>query len=229
MPVQVDTGHGVGWGGGAGFLPTLCPRQVVEDGYEFFAKRQLVTLFSAPNYCGEFDNAGAMMSVDETLMCSFQVSLQGGETPSIPDGRAAGSSALQGSGEPGRELTSFFPPSPPDFEAGRQEQGQIRAVQRAEPRRAPRHPSPKLCQSQEMSWEPPLCCPRPPAPCPSIRSLFFRLVFLFVGSCPPPRHAPPKQIQAQGRECRDEGGSLEPRAQPWGGSGGGGAGGFFEE
>ncbi|KAG9095549.1 Serine/threonine-protein phosphatase pp1 [Ceratobasidium sp. 370] len=47
--------------------------QVVEDGYEFFAKRQLVTLFSAPNYCGEFDNAGAMMSVDETLLCSFQI------------------------------------------------------------------------------------------------------------------------------------------------------------
>ncbi|KAI5696170.1 hypothetical protein M8J75_009188 [Diaphorina citri] len=47
--------------------------QVVEEGYEFFAKRQLVTLFSAPNYCGEFDNAGAMMSVDETLMCSFQI------------------------------------------------------------------------------------------------------------------------------------------------------------
>jgi len=47
--------------------------QVVEDGYEFFAKRQLVTVFSAPNYCGEFDNAGAMMSVDETLMCSFQI------------------------------------------------------------------------------------------------------------------------------------------------------------
>ena len=47
--------------------------QVVEDGYEFFSKRQLVTLFSAPNYCGEFDNAGAMMSVDESLLCSFQV------------------------------------------------------------------------------------------------------------------------------------------------------------
>ncbi|KAM3186365.1 Serine/threonine-protein phosphatase PP1-gamma catalytic subunit A [Hymenolepis weldensis] len=46
---------------------------VVEDGYEFFAKRQLVTLFSAPNYCGEFDNAGALMSVDESLVCSFQV------------------------------------------------------------------------------------------------------------------------------------------------------------
>lgn len=48
-------------------------RQVVEDGYEFFAKRQLVTLFSAPNYCGEFDNAGGMMTVDESLLCSFQV------------------------------------------------------------------------------------------------------------------------------------------------------------
>ena len=45
----------------------------MEDGYEFFAKRQLVTLFSAPNYCGEFDNSGAMMTVDESLMCSFQV------------------------------------------------------------------------------------------------------------------------------------------------------------
>lgn len=57
----------------AAHTDTVSP-QVVEDGYEFFAKRQLVTLFSAPNYCGEFDNAGAMMSVDETLMCSFQVS-----------------------------------------------------------------------------------------------------------------------------------------------------------
>ena len=47
--------------------------QVVEDGYEFFAKRQLVTLFSAPNYRGEFDNAGAMISVDDSLMCSFQI------------------------------------------------------------------------------------------------------------------------------------------------------------
>ena len=53
-------------------LDLICrAHQVVEDGYEFFQRRQLVTLFSAPNYCGEFDNSGAMMSVDETLMCSF--------------------------------------------------------------------------------------------------------------------------------------------------------------
>eukprot|EP01088_Endostelium_zonatum_P000288 TRINITY_DN104_c0_g2_i1.p1 TRINITY_DN104_c0_g2~~TRINITY_DN104_c0_g2_i1.p1 ORF type:complete len:305 (+),score=58.40 TRINITY_DN104_c0_g2_i1:186-1100(+) len=55
-------------------LDLICrAHQVVEEGYEFFAKRQLVTIFSAPNYCGEFDNAGAMMSVDESLMCSFQI------------------------------------------------------------------------------------------------------------------------------------------------------------
>jgi len=55
-------------------LDLICrAHQVVEDGYEFFAKRMLVTLFSAPNYCGEFDNAGSMMSVDESLMCSFQI------------------------------------------------------------------------------------------------------------------------------------------------------------
>ena len=47
--------------------------QVVEEGYEFFGDRQLVTVFSAPNYCDEFDNAGAMMVVDENLMCSFKI------------------------------------------------------------------------------------------------------------------------------------------------------------
>ena len=32
-----------------------------------------MTLFSAPNYCGEFDNSGGMMAVDDSLMCSFQI------------------------------------------------------------------------------------------------------------------------------------------------------------
>lgn len=61
--------------------------QVVEDGYEFFAGRRLVTLFSAPNYCGEFDNAGGMISVDENLMCSFQIlkpSSRSSRFPKIP-------------------------------------------------------------------------------------------------------------------------------------------------
>lgn len=46
---------------------------VVEDGYEFFNKRKLVTVFSAPNYCGEFNNFGAIMSVDKSLCCSFEL------------------------------------------------------------------------------------------------------------------------------------------------------------
>lgn len=55
-------------------LDLICrAHQVVEDGYQFFAKRQLITIFSAPNYCGEFDNSGAVMTVDPDLMCSFQI------------------------------------------------------------------------------------------------------------------------------------------------------------
>jgi serine/threonine-protein phosphatase PP1 catalytic subunit len=48
--------------------------QVVEEGYEFFAQRQLVTIFSAPNYRGTFNNIAAIMAVDENLLCSFSVS-----------------------------------------------------------------------------------------------------------------------------------------------------------
>ncbi|KAK5976480.1 Serine/threonine-protein phosphatase [Trichostrongylus colubriformis] len=47
--------------------------QVVQDGYEFFGGRKLVTIFSAPHYCGQFDNAAAMMTVDENLQCSFEI------------------------------------------------------------------------------------------------------------------------------------------------------------
>lgn len=55
-------------------LDLVCrAHQVVEDGYEFFAGRRMVTVFSAPNYCGEFDNAGAVMCVDDDLTCSFQI------------------------------------------------------------------------------------------------------------------------------------------------------------
>ncbi|UMM16227.1 hypothetical protein L5515_013331 [Caenorhabditis briggsae] len=47
--------------------------QVVDDGYEFFADRQLVTIFSAPSYCGTMNNAAAVMTVDEEMVCSFTV------------------------------------------------------------------------------------------------------------------------------------------------------------
>lgn len=160
-------GDAVPWGGGGGCGsrgqgtegdPSAATPQVVEDGYEFFAKRQLVTLFSAPNYCGEFDNAGAMMSVDETLMCSFQVS-QG--------------FAREGAAHGAPLLTLHFPA---DSETGRQEQGQVWAIQWAEPRRPPRHPATQLCQSQEVSA-------RRQQPQHQVAPLSIR--FLFVRSCPP--------------------------------------------
>ena len=47
--------------------------QVVEKGYDFFNGRKCVTIFSAPNYCGQFDNAGAMMTINEDLVCGFIV------------------------------------------------------------------------------------------------------------------------------------------------------------
>jgi diadenosine tetraphosphatase ApaH/serine/threonine PP2A family protein phosphatase len=37
--------------------------QVVEDGYEFFGDKSLVTVFSAPNYCDEFDNSSSVLVV----------------------------------------------------------------------------------------------------------------------------------------------------------------------
>ncbi|CAO3590120.1 unnamed protein product [Absidia cylindrospora] len=55
-------------------LDLVCrAHMVVEDGYEFFNDRTLVTVFSAPNYCGEFDNFAALMSVNEELLCSFEL------------------------------------------------------------------------------------------------------------------------------------------------------------
>lgn len=56
-----------------GFDLVCRAHMVVEDGYEFFNDRSLVTVFSAPNYCGEFDNWGAVMSVSEELLCSFEL------------------------------------------------------------------------------------------------------------------------------------------------------------
>lgn len=76
---------------------------VVEDGYEFFNDRILVTVFSAPNYCGEFDNWGAVMSVSAELLCSFELL------------KPLDSSALKNHIKKGRNKRNSILNSPPAF------------------------------------------------------------------------------------------------------------------
>ena len=45
--------------------------QIMEDGYQFFANRKLITIFSAPCYTGEFDNNAATLNVDKNLKCDI--------------------------------------------------------------------------------------------------------------------------------------------------------------
>lgn len=73
--------RGVSWTFGPDVVERFCQQhdldmicrahQVVEEGFQFFSQRRLVTVFSAPNYCGEFDNSAAVLAMDEDLVCSF--------------------------------------------------------------------------------------------------------------------------------------------------------------
>ncbi|CAJ0945724.1 unnamed protein product, partial [Mesorhabditis belari] len=75
--------RGVSFAFGADVVKSICQRlgldlivrahQVVEDGYEFFADRRLVTIFSCPYYCGLQSNKAAIMCIDENMKCSFLV------------------------------------------------------------------------------------------------------------------------------------------------------------
>lgn len=47
--------------------------QCVQFGYEFLYDKKVVTLFSAPNYTGEFDNDAAVMQVEEDFVCRLKI------------------------------------------------------------------------------------------------------------------------------------------------------------
>ncbi|XP_003747162.1 serine/threonine-protein phosphatase PP1-like [Galendromus occidentalis] len=47
--------------------------QMCAQGFQFFAGGKLMTLFSAPNYCGQFGNAAAVLSVQADLKCDVNV------------------------------------------------------------------------------------------------------------------------------------------------------------
>ena len=73
--------RGVSWTFGPDVVEKFCRQfdidliarahQVIDEGYQFFSARRLVTVFSAPNYCGEFDNSAAVLNIDQDMMCSF--------------------------------------------------------------------------------------------------------------------------------------------------------------
>src|SRR5690348_12020707 len=53
-------------------IETYSPGEKISDeGYKFFEGTNLVSLFSVPNYMGEFDNKGAIMLVDENSDTHF--------------------------------------------------------------------------------------------------------------------------------------------------------------
>ena len=55
-------------------LDLICrAHQVVEEGFQFFAGMKLVTVFTAPNYAGEFDNNGGILEIGEDLLCKIHV------------------------------------------------------------------------------------------------------------------------------------------------------------
>jgi serine/threonine-protein phosphatase PP1 catalytic subunit len=55
-------------------LELLCrAHEVAEEGYEFHFNKRMITIFSAANYTGHFDNSAAVMTVDPSLTCSLTV------------------------------------------------------------------------------------------------------------------------------------------------------------
>ena len=62
---------------------SFMPHRVVEDGYEFLAKQLLITVFSAPDHYGEFDNAGVTMTTDGDID-----ELHGDPSPAAVGGKA---------------------------------------------------------------------------------------------------------------------------------------------
>merc|ERR1712039_934921 len=67
-------------------------RQIVEDGWKFFAKRQLITIYSSHS---DQENEAAVMLVSEDLFCSFKKLAPGGplRRQFTPRGHSATSSS----------------------------------------------------------------------------------------------------------------------------------------
>jgi serine/threonine-protein phosphatase PP1 catalytic subunit len=55
-------------------LDLICrAHQAIQTGYKFFNGHKLITVFSAPNYCGVHGNDGAVLKISKDLECSFLI------------------------------------------------------------------------------------------------------------------------------------------------------------
>jgi serine/threonine-protein phosphatase PP1 catalytic subunit len=55
-------------------LELICrAHQAIPTGFKFFHGYKLLTIFSAPNYCGMYGNQGAVMKINNELECSFMI------------------------------------------------------------------------------------------------------------------------------------------------------------
>lgn len=78
-----ENSRGISYTFGADVVEKFCEKhnldlivrahEVVEDGYQFFAKRKLLTVFSASNYENKFQNAAGMAVIDENLCGRIEV------------------------------------------------------------------------------------------------------------------------------------------------------------
>ncbi|KAK9103754.1 hypothetical protein Sjap_021008 [Stephania japonica] len=75
-------------------LDVICgSNEVLKNGYEFFANRWMVTIFSASNFRGLYDNAAGMMAINEDRSWSFLVLYLPQKIQSFSHSSALGSSS----------------------------------------------------------------------------------------------------------------------------------------
>jgi serine/threonine-protein phosphatase PP1 catalytic subunit len=103
-------------------LDLVCrAHQVVDEGYEFFCSRKLVTVFTASNYCGDYGNNGCVLVVDDDMTCRFIILKSRTQTEVVLElktGQVGGETSIRNakSDGGGRPLSPVYRPrcpSPP--------------------------------------------------------------------------------------------------------------------